>query len=86
MANNRIYLKCGSCGVQFMLAKRLAGPYHPGVDHEERFEKFLDLHGPCSLPGGFDVFSLVYESPPDYDANATMTEFVAAQVKKYEQT
>ncbi len=63
MANQRMFIRCASCGSERMLAKRLLGPYHTikmAVPWNEWFEEHA--WGFCGQGAeGLDIFSLVYE-------------------------
>ena len=71
MANQRIFIKCRSCGKEKMLAKRLISAFH--VLHyaeahglEDDWNEWFKVHewGFCGDGArGLDVFDLVYEDP-----------------------
>lgn len=66
MANNRIYLRCNSCGEKLFLGKRLGGGYwyrnyrlEEGT-LEEQLNKFYGKHEFCGEAGP-DCFDIEYE-------------------------
>ena len=73
MANNRMYLKCGGCGAEFMLGKFYPGDtgwYQPKSDDifAIGFGDFLHTHSDicgieCDVSQEY-LFELVYECPP----------------------
>lgn len=70
MANNRMYLRCKSCGEEFFLGKRFSDGYFLVNYYEERggiekqINQFYDKHYYCGDEGP-DCFELVYESEPE---------------------
>lgn len=72
MANNRIYLRCKSCGEEFFLGKRLTDGYWLCNYHEERgsimdqLNEFYDKHTYCK-GNGQDCFEIAYEMPEEWD-------------------
>ena len=67
MANQRMYIRCQSCGAEKFLAKRLLGAFHV-VDHGDwgaTWDEWYEKHewGLCGNDAeGLDIFELVYES------------------------
>ena len=66
MANNRIYLRCNSCGKTLFLGKRLGlgywyENYRPEEGSlEEQLNRFYDEHEYCN-GAGLDCFDIEYE-------------------------
>jgi len=72
MANNRMCLKCKTCGKWIPIAKSMGGGYYLSpVFSEERLNDFLDRHtfcidGPDGAGGGNEGdYCIAYEFPED---------------------
>ena len=68
MANQRMFLRCRSCGEQFFIGKRMRGGYYTGgfVD-SEKLDLFYDRHVYCK-GNGEDCYEIAYEFEPiEYD-------------------
>jgi hypothetical protein len=63
MANNRMYMKCNSCGETFFLAKSMGEGFYTWSFNVNDFNKFLEKHAYC-YGGDEGDFSLEYEEPP----------------------
>ena len=66
MADNRISLRCKVCGAEYVLAKRLGGPYYRShVFGCKSFDKFMKDHEACfwKYEGKHHQFSIIYEDP-----------------------
>ena len=64
MANQRMFIRCKSCGSEKMLAKRLIGPYHTiYLPEEHSWDNWFKKHvwGFCGIDAGLDNFELTYE-------------------------
>ena len=63
MANNRLSLRCNYCGAEYVLAKRLGGPYYRSrVFGCKSFDKFMKEHEDCFWKCEEPhPFSIVYE-------------------------
>lgn len=70
MANQRMYLKCRSCGAEKMVAKRLAGAFHTiDLPAENSWDAWFEKHewGACGEQAeGLDIFDLVYEHEREF--------------------
>ena len=70
MANNRIYLRCKSCGDHIFIGKRLGSGYwlsenypeYKGVPFLDRLNEFYDKHKYCNDYA--DCFEIEYEFEP----------------------
>ena len=76
MANDRMFLRCNTCGKQFMLAKNNGVEWYFRYSNEEygdMLSEFLSKHGLCTedqnpfLADRKHPFELVYESDDDYE-------------------
>ena len=67
MADNRIYLKCKTCGKSLYLGKRLGFGYwwedYGNGSLEKQLNEFYDKHYNCMCEG-LDCFEIEYEEPP----------------------
>lgn len=65
MANQRIYIRCGSCGAEKFFAKRMMGAFYTiGTWTPSDWDEWFETHewGFCGDNAkGLDIFSLVYE-------------------------
>ncbi len=75
MANQRMFIRCLSCGKEKMLAKRLIESFHmlhcyESFELEKDWDKWFDDHrwGFCGDGGrGLDGFELIYEDPQEWE-------------------
>ena len=76
MANDRMFLRCNTCGKEFMLAKSNGVEWYFRYSNEEHgrmLSEFLSKHDPCMeyqyhfLVDRKHPFELVYESDDDYE-------------------
>ena len=69
MANNRISIRCATCGGELVIAKRLGGGYYRANTFSvEALDTFLEEHEQCTLTPDSPVppFYLSYEQPDEY--------------------
>ena len=69
MANNRLYLRCRSCGKMIMIAKHFLTPWHINTDKLDAINDFFDEHFLCFTdnkvyPNSFDLVSEFGEGFP----------------------
>lgn len=70
MANNRMMIRCRSCGKTIIIAKHLLSPWHIVPQLEDKLAKFFEEHYYCEInpnvyPNSFELVSEMGEGFPN---------------------
>ena len=88
MANNRMMIRCRSCGATLVIAKHFLSPWHTAPDLDDKLSEFFEEHYYCKhnpnvYPNSFELISEFREGFPS-DEDEVLTHYYDIYDDKYE--